>query len=136
LKFEKNLINGHVGILKSEEARFVFRKQLNGYSFPSTHTLYLLDAFMDCVFFLLCKGRANGLRYPRWGGRTVTPSAWKNDKARKLLEISPDSPASGARFVGWRPMIIYSPKGDFYLPKASLCSQEYLVLSEPVRIRA
>ncbi len=45
-------------------------------------------------------GRANGLRYLRWGcGRRSRP-ARKMIRRRKLPEIAADSPASGARFVG------------------------------------
>ena len=48
---------------------------------------------------MLCKGRANGLRYPRWGGGRRSRPARKMKRRRKLLEIAAESPASGARFV-------------------------------------
>ena len=46
------------------------------------------------------EGRANGLRYLRWGcGRRSRP-ARKMIRREKRLEIAAESPASGARFVG------------------------------------
>jgi len=46
------------------------------------------------------RGRANGLRYPRWGGGRRSRPTGKMKRRRKLLEIAAESPASGARFVG------------------------------------
>ena len=43
---------------------------------------------------------ANGLRYPRWGGRRNAVRNGKMLRRRKRLGIAPESPASGARFVG------------------------------------
>jgi hypothetical protein len=42
----------------------------------------------------------NGLRYPRWGGRRDAVRLGKMLRRRKRLGIAPESPASGARFVG------------------------------------
>jgi len=53
-----------------------------------------------CFFGMLCKGQANGKRYPRWGGgRRICPTG-KMLRRRKMFGIAPESPASGARFVG------------------------------------
>jgi len=48
---------------------------------------------------MLCKGRANGLRYCVWVG---VDSVWEQEKlkARKMLLNRADSHLSGARFVG------------------------------------
>jgi len=46
--------------------------------------------------------QANGLRYPRWGGAAGRRPTGEMLRRRKRLGIAPESPASGARFVGWR----------------------------------
>ena len=43
----------------------------------------------------------NGLRYWRWGG-LGRGREQKKLEARKMLENAAESPASSARFVGWR----------------------------------
>ena len=44
----------------------------------------------------------NGLRYLRWGGDGEAVRLGNMTRRRQLLEIAAESPASGARFVGWR----------------------------------
>jgi len=51
--------------------------------------------------FMIWAKPANGLRYLRWGGGRRSRPTRKMIRRVKLLEMCAESPASGARFVGW-----------------------------------
>ena len=53
-------------------------------------------------FTLLCKGRANGLRYWLVGGTLIPLTGRKNFGTLKMLKKPHRTHKSSARFVGWR----------------------------------
>ncbi len=65
----------------------------------------LIITYSFCLLLFL-RQPANGLRYPRWGGGRRSRPARKMIRRVKLFGMCAESPASGARFVGWRYLVI------------------------------
>ena len=59
--------------------------------FPKLATFYCSQYFPDRKDFLICKERANGLRYLRVGGRGFCLGAGKSPKPEKCLKM-PQNP--------------------------------------------